>query len=262
MGDSAGLARHLDYLRRIVRLKLWFVHHWLERHADETLPFTLRHRVDVYRKTTLWRGNGFSGEQDYALPEWQRAEQQLQVLLLEARHDALRFEDGGYALFSDLVEPNAAYDYARALAGKGFQCGCLGYTPSAERPDAVDVHISNTLSPRSLLDEPRVVHRALADLIVRARAEHGADRLAIGSWLNSHPRWLALWPAEYRASLGAADEAIWSGLGYWGQFIDAQGGFAAARAARFRATGRLPYPRRTAWCAFAALESHLAQQGL
>ncbi len=258
--DSIGLAQHIVFLQQIVRLKLWFVYHWLMRHPEEELPFVLRRRVDLYRKTILWRGKGFPTEADFAQAPWRTLEEQLGALRVAVGQDAAAFEKSGYALLRDLVESNAPYDYAAMLAGKGFQCGCLGYTPSNEGPTTVDVHITNTLRPRSPLDEPAVIYRALADLMVRARAELGADRLAIASWLNSYPRWLALWPAEYRANLGPDDEAVWNGLGHWGQFVDARGGFHAARAAHFRQSGRLPYLRRTAWCSFAALQDHLIQQ--
>ncbi len=91
----------------------------------------------------------------------------------------------------------------------------------------------------------------------RAEAEYGADRLGTGSWLNSHPRWLALFPEEYRRNMGADDEDVGCGKGFWGQFINARGAFNAKHARILRETGRFPYPKRYSWCSFQAMRRHL-----
>jgi len=78
-----------------------------------------------------------------------------------------------------------------------------------------------------------------------------------GSWLNSHPRWLALFPQEWTDSLSPADCSVQWHLGFWGQFITARGTFHERNAAKFRDSGQMPFPYRTAYCTFNALRTHL-----
>ena len=41
---------HRLYLYEIVRLKLFFMHHWLSTHPEEKPVDVLRNRIDIYRK--------------------------------------------------------------------------------------------------------------------------------------------------------------------------------------------------------------------
>ena len=61
-------SEHLDYLAQIIRLKLWFVGHWLAHHPHEDLVFVLRRRVDIYRKTVFWQGQGYPTKADFYSP--------------------------------------------------------------------------------------------------------------------------------------------------------------------------------------------------
>ena len=42
-----------DYLHDVVKLKLHFLHGWLQRHPEESFVDALRNRVDIYRKTDI-----------------------------------------------------------------------------------------------------------------------------------------------------------------------------------------------------------------
>jgi len=81
-----------------------------------------------------------------------------------------------------------------------------------------------------------------------------------GSWLNSHPRWLELFPQEYHNSLSLPDENIQWHFGFWGQFVDARGGFHERNAEKFRKTGKMPFAYRTADCSFISMREHLKKK--
>jgi len=89
----------------------------------------------------------------------------------------------------------------------------------------------------------------------------GASELETHTWLNSHPRWLALFPREWQANLTAPDADVRWHYGFWGQFVTARGAFHARRAQQLRETGRFPYPPRASWCTFATLRAHLMAMG-
>ena len=49
----ATIDEHRDYLYEAVRLKLFFLHKFLEENPAEEFSFALRNRVDIFRKTSL-----------------------------------------------------------------------------------------------------------------------------------------------------------------------------------------------------------------
>jgi hypothetical protein len=260
MQEKKTFPQHLDYLEKIVRLKLWFVGHWLENHPQEDLAFVLRRRVDIYRKTAFWQGRGFPTENDFGVAGWLAVERQVRSAYRQADDGADRstFERRAFEVLWPVVEANAVRNYEISLSDKGFRCHSLEYDPpSPEHPERVHFHITNALQPRSFFDDRTYLPECFSCLMDSAAAEHGAVCLGTASWLNSYPRWLALFPKEYLDNMEPETKDVWCGLGHWGQFITARGTFHEGRAARFREIGRLPYPGRYAWCSFSAMRRHL-----
>ena len=174
--------------------------------------------------------------------------------------DSNAFESEGLAVLWPRLEAKA-----RLLEPEGFnrlpkstQCGSLRYdAPKPETPRRIFFHIGNAVCPKSIFDDPAYLPECLRCLMRRSAAEFGADSLETSTWLNSYPKWLSLFPAEWREHLGPEMRDVRIGMGYWGQFVNAAGGFNAKHARLFRETGRFPFPPRHSWCTFAALEKHL-----
>ena len=251
---------HREYLVEIVRLKLCFVYRWLDNHPEEDLSFVLRWRVDLFRKSVFWRGQGFPTSADFELPEWSALEQRIKTLYEEtcSDTDSSTFESEAFKVVWKAVEANAFHDYQANLANKGFQCDSLGYgSPVTENPRVVPFHITNAVQPYSIFDDKAYLPRCFFCLMDKAEAEFNANGLGTGTWMNSHPRWLKLFPEEYLDNMGPKEEEIWCGLGFWGQFVNARGTLNGKRARTFRETGRLPYHRRYSWCSFEAMRTHL-----
>ena len=74
------LEEHRQYQYEIVRLQLWFLHHWLSEHPDETFKYVLRNRVDIYRKTDVNNGNINPVTLHWEYPEWQQMEKESERL--------------------------------------------------------------------------------------------------------------------------------------------------------------------------------------
>lgn len=254
------LEEHREYLAEILRLKLWFVYRWLAGHPEEDLPFVLRWRVDIYRKSLFWRGRGFPATVDFQRAGWSVLERQIQTLHEQTCSDvdSSRFEREAFEYVWGVVEPNAFHDYQTSLANKGFQCESLGYDPpKPENPRVVPFHITNAVQPHSVFDDRTYLPKCFFCLMDKAETEFNANALGTGTWMNSHPRWLELFPEEYLDNMGPREEAMWCGLGYWGQFVSARGTLNRKRVKAFRETGSLPYPWRTSWCSFEAMRAHL-----
>lgn len=243
-----------------VKLQLWFVRSWLAAHPGETFADVLIRRTDVPR----WSGHGRPRPAEAVPedPEWPDLERHAEEIYRRTRGDAdsSRFEAEGLALFLDGIR-----DQARRNEERGFltvpassQCSSLRYDPpKPENPRRVPFHIGNAVRPRSIFDDPTYLPACLRCLMDKSEAEFGCDSLSTATWLNEYPRWLALFPDEWRDNMGPPMTDTRRGLGFWGQFITARGTFHARRAAAFRATGRMPYLPRPSWCTFAALRQHL-----
>ena len=252
---------HREYLVEIVRLKLWFVHHWLKSHQEENLTFVLRRRVDIFRKSVFWRGQGHPTDKDFRVPGWSVLERQIQTLYEGTRSDTdpSTFESKAFEVVWKAIEANAFRDYQSSLADKGFQCDSLGYDPPVtENPRAIHFHITNALQPRSIFGDKTYLPQCFLCLMDTAETEFGVDRLGTGTWLNSYPRWLELFPEEYLNHMGPESEEIWAGLAFWGQFVNARGTLNGKRARMFRETGRPLCRWRYSWCSFEAMRAHLS----
>jgi len=254
-------SEHRDYIHSITQLKLWFVWDWLRKHPEENFRSVLRNRVDIFRKTGYYdpiRMN--SDSPDFEVPGWRETEDLLERVWKIHRRDKSSdaFEDEASCAFREQLDKYAISSYEKSLLPPMMKCGSLTYhSPGAESPDIIAVHIANTLQPASIFDDPSYLPRCLRELMDKSSVEFGVSKLHCGSWLNSHPRWLALFPQEWTDSLSPQDLSVQWHLGFWGQFITARGTFHERNAAKFRNLGQMPFAYRTADCTFDALRVHL-----
>ena len=250
---------HRYYLVEILKLKLWFVEHWLASHPDESLSYVLQRRVDILRKTVFWRGRGLPSEEDFEVAGWLALAAEIGRAYEDSRSDPghSSFELRAFPVVWRAVEPNLRQDYRFSTVDRGFPCGSLRYDPPfATDPTLVHFHIANAVQPRSFFEDREHLPGCFACLMDKAEAQYGAANLGTSSWLNSYPRWLRLFPHTYLENIGPEYEVSF-GLGSWGQFINARGAFNESRARVLRDIGRMPFPTRYSWCSFAAMRAHL-----
>ena len=258
--EPKTLDEHRDYLHQMVRLKLWFLWHWLRAHPDEPFANVIRNRVDIYRKTDINAGPMNPKTLAFDDPRWVALETATQALYARRKDDpgAEAFEAEAFALFRPTVDARAQRDFEEPPYVLNYQCGSLRYdAPAPGRPKHVSIHIANALRPRSLFDDRRHLPECLFDLMDKTTREFGAESLGTFTWLNSLPRWLELFPPEWRASLGPEDRNVQWHFGWWGQYINARGTFNEKYGTRLRQTGEFPCWPRYAECRFDALRPYL-----
>jgi len=254
------LDEHRTYLYEIVHLKLWFLWHWLREHPDEPFEKVLRERVDIYRKLDL-NPEGINPRTcHWDDPHWLELEARARQVYLAHREDdsAATFEEEAFAVFRPQIDARAPRDFTDRSALEDYTYGSIRFDLRGEaHPGFIDIHIANTVAPRSIFTDPAYLPDCLREVMRRAEASGGVEAMETFTWLNSVPGWLALFPAEWQEHLSPPDlEIIWH-YGYWGQFITSRGAFHIRRAQQFRDTGVLPYPPRASWCSFASLQAHL-----
>ena len=255
-----NLDEHRDYLRQVVRLKLWFLWHWLRAHPDDPFEEAIRKRVDLYRKTDINAGTMNPPAPQFDDPLWLALEKETRARFERHRGDAaaVDFEDEAFRVFQETVDRRAERDFQEKPYVLAYKCGSINYDPpSKERPTHVGIHIANALRPRSIFDDRRHLPECLLAMTDKAEKEFGAESVGTFTWLNSAPRWLELFPPEWTAGRGPEDKNVQWHFGWWGQFINARGTFNAKLGARMRETGEFPYWPRYAECRFDALRHHL-----
>ncbi len=260
MTDPKTCAEHRTYLHEIVRLKLWFVWHWLHEHPEETFAKVLRERVDIYRKLDINAGSINPPSICWDDPRWLELETRAGDIYRRHRQDdaSTAFEEEAFAVFRPGLDARAPRDFADDSRLDGCTFGSIRFDWLGEaQPGRIALHIANAITPRSIFADPAYLPACLREVMQRAEKAHGAEELETFTWLNSVPSWLALFPGEWQEHLSPPNWDISWHYGYWGQFITARGTFNDKRAQRFRNTGTLPYPPRTSWCTFAALREHL-----
>ena len=255
---------HVHTLHEIVKLKLWFLWRWLRDHPDEEFLFALRERVDIYRKTDINPDHLNPKELHFDAPEWLDLEARTRALYDECRGDGdpSRFERRAFAVFRPSIDARSRRDYEQECAGaykRNYQCGSLRYDlPRPEAPHVANFHIANSVRPHSIFADPRHLPECFHRLMDECEARFAADTLATGTWLNSHPKWLALFPLEWHEHLGPAMREVRWHYGFWGQFLSGRGTFNERLGRLLRETGELPYALRSSRCSFQAMREHLA----
>jgi hypothetical protein len=251
---------HLQYLHEIVKLKLWFVWNWLKNHPEETVAFVLRKRVDIYRKTDINKGPMNPGEIDFECPLWLELENKAEELFEEHRNDidASRFEEQSFVIFRPAIDTRSKRDFAERPYVLDYQCGSLKYDkPPEENQKCTTVHIANAISPYSIFDDTNYLPGCLLDVMKKSSAEYGADSMCSTTWLNSYDKWISIFPAEWKTSMGPEITDIKWHFGFWGQFMTARGTFNEHYGKIMRKTGKFPFAMRRSWCTFESLRDYL-----
>jgi len=253
------LEEHLDYLFSIVRLKLFFLARWQRNHPEEEFSFILRQRVDIFRKTDLNPEALTPVGNYFELPQWRQLENRLHEIYRMVGGDEKLFEEWGFDLLRPHLENRCERDFHDRSSISAYQCGFLKHNPAVNRdaPDTLGFHIANDRSPNSFFEDREHIRECFTKLLDAAENQFHAEKIATSTWLNSVPKWLALFPAEWQEHLSEANKDVRWHYGFWGQFITARGTFNAKAGAHVRATGELPYYPKRSWCSVRAMREHL-----
>lgn len=253
------IEEHREYLFSMVRLKLFFTARWLKEHPEEEFRFVLRERVDIIRKTDINPEAQTPKGTYFHLPAWLELENRLEEIFKMVDGNEKLFEEWGFDLCRPHVEKRCERDFNDASVLAAYQCGFLRHNLDLN-PDGktLGFHISNDLRPRSFMDDMNHVKECFTKLLDIAENDFHADKIYTGTWLNSVDRWLELFPQEWKENLSEINTDVRWHYGFWGQFINAKGGFNAKTGEILRKTGKLPYYPRSSFCRISEMRKHLA----
>ena len=122
------------------------------------------------------------------------------------------------------------------------------------------LRFENVFAPDSAFARKPELIGSLRELIAEYRRLNPSARtLWAGSWLNSFPAFLALFPPSWKRSGTPCPPG--NQYSWWGQFVVRTGDFNTILALRFRASGgRFPYPALLCHAPLEEIDEHLARQ--
>ncbi|MDO9540938.1 MAG: hypothetical protein Q7J98_01265 [Kiritimatiellia bacterium] len=161
-----------------------------------------------------------------------------------------------------LIKGRVDRDHEDFKSGKDiekYQCGSLRYDPGPEpdNPRRIGFHIANACFPGSIFEDKTYLPACFLVLISQCEAKFGISEIGTATWLNSLPKWNALFPDEWRNNMGPPNENIKWHYGFWGQFVNSRKTFNHKLAEQFRKTGKIPFPSRAAWCRTSEMREYL-----
>jgi len=265
-----------EFLREYVRLQLWFVANWLQRHPGESFEQAIRTRVDIYRKTDLNpdRSSNTPTPGNLDDPRWLALEQQAREIYERNRNEEpSAFEEQVWEILRPLVEARVEREFNAPDPLDAYQCGSLKYDRRPAwlntrlrsglvrlvmgRPPIIFVHVGNRLAPSSFFADRTYLPECFFRFMDETSRKYHVGALTTDSWLNSMPRWLALFPAQWQENLSPPSHDVDWSQSCWGQFITARGTFNHALGGEMRKTGELPFKPRSSWCTYKDLRAHL-----
>jgi hypothetical protein len=249
-----------EHARGLARLKLWYVR-WVMNHEGMSFDEAARTRVGL-RRLTVFAGSPAQGVAED--PDGWDAMLARLADLYDAHADdpdtdALEAE--GLALLWPHMEPVIDWDLAAAAVFLAEAFGCFKYEfakyyVDPEAGDHLTLHIRNAYQPDSPfhhLPEMAADLREIADRSAQERPD--VEWVQCGSWLNSVPAFVSLFPPSWRETAVLRFPA--NHMGWWGQFTDRRGGFNERAAAILRETGQFPNPQFNCHCPLGEWREHL-----
>lgn len=257
------LEEHRDYLHKIVKLQLFFLHKWLAEHPEEDFRYVLRERVDIYRKTEANPGPLNPSELFFDAPAWREMEDAALEVYTKCKDDRTAFEREAFEIFRASIDARCPRNYTDRTTFRRYQCGSLRYeTALQEDGKTVSFHIANAVAPHSIFEDPAYLPRCFIDLMDKVEAELGATEISTWTWLNGNLKWLRLFPREWTSvNLSAPSRDVRWHYGFWGQFISARRTFNDKYGEILRTTGELPFYPRGSRCTIASMRRHLQSLG-
>lgn len=227
-----------NYCREFTKLSIWYARkRILEGQSDFENAFN--ERVNIFRNTSLSRGNKHPTKGD-VIPEWIAILENVRKVFDRHINDAdtTELEEKSLALFWPVLEARVRTFKRGRTDPRPYEAWSCDFYKNF-----VNIHIANTYAPESPLSEKRTQFAAaLIRLVEDAKRDHPeVERVACGSWLNSVPTFLDLFPPTWPVDAEPSRNVRYT-LGHWGQFSDRRGDFHARNGARFRETGSFPYP--------------------
>lgn len=249
---------HVDFLTKMIKLKLFYLWNYCKDHPDDKFQYAIREKVDIFQLTSFNNNSITSNIRDFDSSEkWIRKEKAIQEAYIAYKDDCAAFEEIGHRLLEESIEQRPDSDLTDMSFLDGYQCGSLKYDNYDPIRKSVCIHFANALQPFSPFEDSDYLKTCLLDLIQQCEEKYNAKFLEMTSWLNSYQKWLNFFPESWLENRSEGRNDINWTYGFWGQFITARRTFNTALGLYYRENKKLKYPLRHSFCYIKDLKEHL-----
>lgn len=237
-----------EYVTELVKLSLFFSSEYNKHHSGEDILSI------IIARSPLWELTGLRGSELETRLTRDLAE------LYGQYCSSTEFEKEGMALLSPHMDTffSSHLEWEKKILAS-YNDSCFKYDPpTANRPpNHCNFHITNNISPESILKEDRYTASCFMRMMDDAEKEFGFDTLRTETWLNSVPQWLKFFPGEWIENMNPPVTEITRSLGLWGQLITARKTFNFRTAEYIRANAEMRFKPGRSWCSFKEMKKHL-----
>lgn len=241
-------AEHHEYVTELLKISLFFSSEYNKCHPEEDISSI------IIARSPLWELTGLLGS-ELAI----RVTRDLADLYNRCPISA-EFEKEGMVLLSPHMDTffNAHLKWEKTILAP-YNDSCFKYDFPAENrpPDHCNFHITNNISPQSILKEGRYTASCFMRMMNDAEKQFSFDTLRTETWLNSVPEWLKFFPDEWIKNMSPPVTEITKSLGLWGQLITARKTFNFRTAEYIRKNAAMRFKPRRSWCSFKEMKKHL-----
>ena len=140
------LEEHKEYLRECVKLSLWVIADWKNKHPQEDIIWTIHERTalvnhTIFNKETLYDVPSFTGD------EWPKLRLKLRDIY-EKDNNIQRFEEDGFKLLEDYIYSRAEEDLIEINGGNSDSWIRYDIT---QKEEYLEIHMENSLYPNSFI---------------------------------------------------------------------------------------------------------------
>jgi hypothetical protein len=253
------LDEHREFVEKMARMSFYFARRMKDKTPEYTVGELLCRRTPIFYHALEYQDYQTRWDNPDCRPIIARANE-LGDLPPE------EFEERMFDSIRDLAMERAEKFYLQSVGMPGhippdWNAGSLKYDPHTPKlqPSWCCFHIANALAPRSIYADPRHLPECFFGLMDNSAKEYGYDTLYTVTWLNDHPRWLALFPEEWHQNLSERNDFVGWSFGYWGQVVTARGTFNEKAGQFAREHVALKYKTRVSHCSFENMRAHLRE---
>lgn len=237
-----------EFISELIKLSLFFSSEYQKRHREEDISSV------IIKKTSMWEIIGLKGSGEESAFTRELAE------LYGKTASSGDFEKTGLEHLLPHIDIFSVtnLEWGKKVLAK-YDDSCLRYdSPSgAFSPNYCNFHITNYISPKSILREEKYTAGCFIRLMDETEKKFNFDTLRTSTWLNSVPQWLKFFPEEWTRNMGEPLMEISGNLGSWGQILTARKTFNFKTGDYIRANLEMPFKPRASWCSFTSMREYV-----
>ncbi|MCJ8314823.1 MAG: hypothetical protein HRU38_22060 [Saccharospirillaceae bacterium] len=254
MTKKKTLTEHKEYLRETVKLSLWIIADWANKHPendfvksiDELTPMV---NHTIFNPIALYENPTFEGD------DWPLLKQEL-FNCYKKESDPFRYQDLAFKLIEPHIDGRAEKDLIHINKEIDTDKNSWITYDLSRSEEYLEIHMENTLYPNSFLKDDTYFYSKLKIAVLEAE-KNGYKGLWSCTWLNDLPTWQKKMPKQWNESIHNRMYDIQWHLGFWGQFLTARLCFNYTAATKFRETGVVEIPMSIARASIEDFKSFL-----